>query len=76
MVRYERYVYEPQLITAILDQCEIVSVGFQDKKNAYVVPMNYGYRSTEDRLRLYVHTGKTGYKLKLIEENNRVCCSF
>ncbi len=76
MVRYERYIYEPELITAILDQCEIVTVGFMDKENAYVVPMNYGYRATEDRLFLYLHTGKTGYKLKLIEKNPKVCCSF
>lgn len=76
MVRYERYVYEPELIAAILDQCEIVSAGFMDQENAYVVPMNYGYRATEEGLRIYVHTGKTGYKLKLMEKNDRVCCAF
>lgn len=76
MVRYERYVYEPELISAILDMCPVVHVGFQDMNNAYVVPMNYGYAATKDKLLIFVHTGKEGYKLRLIEKNPVVCCSF
>lgn len=49
MVRYDRYVYEPEIITAILDICPIVLVGFQDKNNAYVLPLNYGYAVTEEK---------------------------
>lgn len=76
MVRYERYVYDHDIITAILDLCEIVHVGFMDKNNAYVVPMNYGYGVTKDKLLIFVHTGKEGYKLKLIKNNPNVCLSF
>lgn len=76
MVRYDRYVYEPEIITAILDICPIVHVGFQDKNNAYVLPLNYGYTATEEKLLIFVHTAKEGYKLKLIEKNPLVCCTF
>ena len=75
MVRYERYVYEPEIIAAILELCPVVHIGFQDRDNAYVVPMNYGY-TAGDKLRIYVHTAKEGYKLRLIERNPVVCCSF
>jgi len=76
MVRYERYFYEPELITAVLDECDIANVGLMDKENAYVVPLNFGYKATEDKLYIYMHSGKTGYKLRLIENNPRVCLSF
>lgn len=76
MVRYDRYVYEPELITAILDICEVVHLGLMDKENAYVVPMNYGYAATKKKLLIFVHSGKAGYKLKLIEKNPKVCCTF
>lgn len=76
MVRYERYVYDPDIISAILELCEIVHVGFQDKKCAYVLPMNYGYAVTEEKLLVFIHSAKTGYKLKLIENNPNVCLSF
>lgn len=76
MVRYDRYVYDHDVIAAILELCDVVHVGFQDKDNAYVVPMNYGYEVTKDKLLIYVHSSKEGYKQKLIARNPRVCLSF
>lgn len=76
MLRYQQFVYDPAIITAILDLCEIVHVGLQDRRNAYVVPMCYGYAATEEQLLIFIHTGKEGYTLRLLEENPVVCCSF
>ncbi|WP_298016549.1 pyridoxamine 5'-phosphate oxidase family protein [uncultured Dysosmobacter sp.] len=76
MLRYEQFVYDPAVISAILDQCEIVHIGFQDRRNAYVVPMCYGYTATEENLLIFIHTAKEGYMLKLIEKSPLVCCSF
>lgn len=76
MIRYDRYVYEPEIITAILDICETVTVGYQDKECPYLIPMNYGYGVTEDKLLIFVHSAKEGYKLKLMEHNPLVCLSF
>ncbi len=76
MVRYDRYVYDHDLITAILDICPIVTIGFQDKECPYVVPANYGYGVTKEKLLIFIHTAKEGYKLKLIEKNPLVCLSF
>jgi nitroimidazol reductase NimA-like FMN-containing flavoprotein (pyridoxamine 5'-phosphate oxidase superfamily) len=38
--------------------------------------MNYGYAVTKDKLLIFVHSGKTGYKLRLMEKHPLVCCSF
>lgn len=76
MVRYERYLYKPEILTAILDLCDIVHVGFQDVNNAYILPMCFAYEATEESLNIFIHTSKEGYKMKLIERNPRVCCSF
>ncbi|MBQ1390690.1 MAG: pyridoxamine 5'-phosphate oxidase family protein [Firmicutes bacterium] len=76
MDRYDRYIYDPKIISAILDICPIAHIGFQDKNNAYVLPFNYGYSVSEDKLRIFIHTAKNGYKLRLIEKNPVVCCEF
>jgi len=76
MVRYEQFVYEPEIIIAILDICEVAYVGFQDRNNAYVVPLIYGYEATKDQLLIFLHTGKEGYTQKLLRKNPRVCCTF
>ena len=76
MVRYERYLEDPAVLAAILDLCDIVHVGFQDRRNAYVLPMCFGYQAAPEALRIFLHTSNEGYKLRLIEQNPRVCCSF
>lgn len=47
LLRYEQLVYDRSVISAILDLCDIVHIGFQDKQTAYVVPMCYGYRADD-----------------------------
>ena len=77
MDRYDRYVYDHDIITAILDMCPVMYRGLQDKNNAYVIPMNYGYLKTEDKLILIIHTpNDCGYKRRLIENNPVACCTF
>ncbi len=76
MIRYEQLVYAPAIIAAILDQCDIVHIGFQDKQTAYVVPMCYGFSANEARLSIFIHTAKEGYTRKLLEREPIVCCSF
>lgn len=76
MIRPDRFVYDKEIISKILDICEIVTVGFQDKYCPYLVPMNYGHFYDEEKLYIFVHSSKEGYKQKLIKENPLVCLSF
>lgn len=76
MIRYEQLVYDPAIITAILEQCDIVHIGFQDRQTAYVVPMCYGFSADEAGLSIFIHTAKEGYTRKLLARGPIVCCSF
>ena len=76
MLNYERFFYEPELITAVLDEIGIVNVGLYDKENAYVVPLNFAYKATKDKLYIFMHSGKEGYKLHLMKKHPRVCMTF
>lgn len=73
MTRREREVTDPKEQKRILDTCKIVHLGLVDKGMPYIVPMNYGYEFEGDKLVLYMHCGKVGYKLDVIRENP-VCC--
>ena len=55
MRRFESQVWDREIIRAILDQIQIVHVGINDGDYPYVVPMNFGYEMTEDRLLIYLH---------------------
>ncbi len=74
-MHYERYTQDHDIIEAMLKECEVVCVGFQDKNNPYVIPMNYGFSSDDSNLYFYLHSHKDGYKTRIIKNNNKVCLS-
>lgn len=59
-------------ITEILQNGKIAHIGMIDNGLPYVVPMNYGYIFKEKTLTLYLHSGKKGKKLNILEENPNV----
>lgn len=77
MLRFEREVYDKELIAAMLDEMMIVSVGVNDEDGfPYVVPLSFGYEMKEDELVVYTHFTKRGKKVSLFERDPRVCLSF
>ena len=76
MTRRERQVTDPAEIKRILDTCQILHLGLTDGDQPYVVPMNYGYEFTgegeNERLVLYLHGARKGYKLDLMSANPKV----
>ena len=60
-------------INEIINKCEVCVVGMVDGENGpYVLPFNFGYKND----RLYIHSGPEGKKIKLWENDPRVCVSF
>ena len=72
MYHADREIRDKNIIKAILDMCDVISVGFFDDEYPYVLPVNFGYEFEED-LVFYAHHAITGYKNKLIERNPKVC---
>ncbi len=78
MTMREREVTDIKEIINILDKSLYLHLGMVDGDEPYVVPMNYGYTYENDKLVIYLHTAKRGYKLDLINKNPKVffemCC--
>lgn len=65
MRRFESQIHDRKIITAILDQIQIVTVGINDGDYPYVVPLSFGYEATEEKLLVYVHCAREGHKVDL-----------
>jgi hypothetical protein len=72
MYHADREIRDKEIIKAILDMCDVISVGFFDDEYPYVLPVNFGYEY-EDDLVFYTHHAVKGYKNKLVENNPKVC---
>ncbi|MFV0401519.1 MAG: pyridoxamine 5'-phosphate oxidase family protein [Oscillospiraceae bacterium] len=73
MRRKEREVSGLENLTAILDDCGVMHVGFAADNIPYIVPMDFGYRTEEEKLILYFHCAGEGRKLDMLRKNSRVC---
>lgn len=69
MRRSDREVHEPSRIFEILQNCDCCRLGFVDRGEAYIVPMNFGYEQNGNQLVLYFHSANEGRKLDLLRTN-------
>ncbi len=77
MIHFEREVTDPQLINEMLKIFHHVNVGINGEDGfPYVVPLNYGYEIKDNKLFVYTHFMKRGYKLDLLRKDPRVCLEF
>jgi nitroimidazol reductase NimA-like FMN-containing flavoprotein (pyridoxamine 5'-phosphate oxidase superfamily) len=74
MVMYhsDREIRSKKIITAILDMCDVINIGFFDDEYPYMLPVNFGYEFGE-KLVFYTHHAVEGYKIRLVEKNPKVC---
>ena len=73
MTRREFEVTDIQSIQKILQDRLVLHLGLVDDGMPYIVPMNYGWEMKGDKLRLYLHSAKQGYKLDVIAKNPTCC---
>lgn len=75
----EREIREGAAICAILDVCDVMTLGLLDEGAPYVVPVNFDYKWEQDRFTFYFHCATEGKKLDCLRANPRValnCCRF
>ena len=72
MYHADREIRDRDVIKAILDMCDVITIGFHDDDYPYVLPVNFGYEFDDDLI-FYTHHAPVGYKNKLIEKNPKVC---
>lgn len=66
MTRREFEVTDNAVIEKILATSKVLHLGLVDEGMPYVVPMNYGYKTEDGKLTLYLHSAVKGYKLDVL----------
>ncbi len=69
MRRKDREITDENKIAEILSNCHCCRIGFCDKGEVYIVPLNFGYTKEEGSYTFYFHGAKEGRKVDLIKEN-------
>lgn len=72
MRRKDREVKDYPEIIKIIDECDCCRLGFVDDKEAYIVPLNFGYETNGSDLTLYFHSANEGRKIDLVSKQERV----
>lgn len=80
MRRKDREVAGLTNILAILDKCDIMRIGLCVDNKPYIVPMNFAYEVTGEKVFIYLHCAPDGKKLDMIAQNSNACfeadCSY
>ncbi len=74
MRRKDREVTDFKRIVDIIDECSIIRLGLADGEFPYIVPLNFAYTVSGNRIEFYVHGAMAGRKYELMKTNG--ICSF
>ncbi|MDU8925194.1 pyridoxamine 5'-phosphate oxidase family protein [Pasteurellaceae bacterium LIM206] len=66
--RKDRAITDYRQMLAIMRQCDVCRLGFQDEQGVYIVPLNFGIRENDGRITLYFHGFVKGKKIDLIRQ--------
>ena len=68
MRRKDREVTDKKEMLDFLSSQQIMRVAFSDNGDVYIVPLNYGYTISGDKLTMWFHGAKSGRKYSLAEK--------
>ncbi len=72
MRRKEREVTDLSEIKEILKKADVLRIALNDGVYPYIVPVNFGFETEEDKLMLFFHGAKEGKKHEVIKKDNHV----
>ena len=68
-----REICDRQIMSAMMDQIEILHLAIHDTPFPYIVPLNFGYEWQDNELVFFFHSAKAGMKLDLLRRDSHVC---
>ncbi len=71
MRRSDREIKDFDEIVKVLEKCDAVRLAFNGEEYPYVVPLSFGMRVQDGRLRLYFHSACEGKKIDMIKNDCR-----
>lgn len=76
MRRKDREITNPARIREIIEECYCCRLGFYDKGEVYIVPLNFGYEEELGKRIFYFHGAKEGRKMSLIAQSGSTPVGF
>lgn len=71
MRRNDREIKDFNDIIEIIKQCDVCRLALNDKDYPYILPLNFGFTSENNKITLYFHGACEGKKYELIAKDNR-----
>jgi len=71
MRQANREVKDINEIIEIMRRCDVCRLALNDDGFPYILPLNFGLVIEEEKIRLFFHSALEGYKLVLIQKDNR-----
>ena len=72
MRRKHREITDQSKIQQVISGCSCCRIGFHDRGQVYIVPLNFGAVCSQGRYTFYFHGAKEGRKIDLIRESPEV----
>ena len=73
MRRHDRAIESFDEICALIEKCDTLRVAFSDDGAPYIVPLSFGYETSDGVITFYVHGAKIGRRHELAAKNAKVC---
>jgi nitroimidazol reductase NimA-like FMN-containing flavoprotein (pyridoxamine 5'-phosphate oxidase superfamily) len=73
MRKIEREITDFSEIVRILKKADTLRLGINGSPYPYVVPMSFGIEAVDDKITIYIHGARDGFKHELISADNHVC---
>ena len=73
MRRHDRAIESFDEICALIEKCDTLRVAFSDDSAPYIVPLSFGYETSDGVITFYVHGAKIGRRHELAAKNAKVC---
>ncbi len=72
MRRKDREIIDIKDILSVIDKCKVFRIATQDEKGLYIIPLNFGYEYSAEKLSFFIHSAKEGRKVDAFSMNNKV----
>lgn len=73
MRKSQRAITDRDEMIKLLASCRTMRLAVNGDGFPYIVPLSYGFKYTDGKLKIYFHCAKEGRKTDLIGRDNRVC---
>ncbi|NLC63198.1 MAG: pyridoxamine 5'-phosphate oxidase family protein [Thermoanaerobacterales bacterium] len=72
MRRKDKQVSDKTLLYSVIEKATVCRMGLVDNDRPYIVPLCFGFDGTH----IYIHSAKSGEKVRILRQNNNVCLEF